>query len=96
VATTLQLPSGCYGIQMPGGQEINGRPGGRISVPDEYVPAIKASNAGRNGILDTQRGTALGTRRGRRCLDQYEQGCTFLAQAWSTSCPRCGSPTQEE
>jgi hypothetical protein len=91
--TTLELPPGCFGIQMPNGQEFNSKPGGKVDVPDEYVPAINASNAGRNGIVTTGRSYALGTPRGMRCTSSE---CGFLAQAWATECPRCKSPTQEE
>lgn len=89
--TTIELPPGCYGMEMPDGREINGRPGGKVDVPDHYVPAIQKSTAGVNGILTTGRSYALGTRRGRRCT-----GCGFLAQAWAIRCPRCESQTQEE
>lgn len=89
--TEMQLPNGCYGIQMPGGEEINSKPGGRIDVPDEYVPYVNASTAGRTGTLSTRRGYSLGTRRGRWCA-----ACRFLAQAWSDRCPKCDGPTQPQ
>jgi hypothetical protein len=91
--TTIELPPGCYGMEMPDGREINGKPGSKVDVPDHYVPAIKASTAGVNGILTTDRSFALGTRRGQRCTNPE---CGFLAQAWAKECPRCESLTQEE
>jgi len=91
--TTIQLPDGCYGVEMPWGESRNAKPGGRISVPDEYVPVIEGSSASRDGLISTQRGFTVGTRRGRPCNDDHEINCLFVAQVWSDACPRCGSTT---
>jgi hypothetical protein len=92
--TTIELPPGCYGVQdSVTGLEFNGKPGGKVDVPDELVPAIQNSSAGRSGTLTTTRSYQIGTKRGRVCTDN---GCGFLAQAWSEKCPRCKSPTREE
>jgi hypothetical protein len=89
--TEIQLPNGCYGLQMPDGKEINSRPGGRVDVPDEYVPLVDGSSAARSGTITTRRGFTLGTREGRWCAP-----CRFLAQGWSDRCPKCNGPTQAQ
>lgn len=92
--TEVTLPNGCFGLQMEStGQEFNAKPGGRVKIPDEYVPELQNSNAARNGIIQVGRAYTLGTKRGRICT-----GCGFHAQAWSETCPRtgCGQPTREE
>lgn len=90
--TELQLPTNCYGIELPNGKPINSsKPGGKIDVPDEWMPAVEGSTAAHSGILPTNRGFSLGTRTGRWCAP-----CRFLAQAWSLECPKCGEPTVEE
>jgi hypothetical protein len=88
--TTIQMPDGCYGLQMPGGKDINSRPGGRVDVPDEYIPFVENSTAAKAGTITTRRGFNLGTRKGRWCA-----ACRFLAQAWSDRCPKCTGPTQQ-
>jgi len=94
--TTIQLPDGCYGVQMPWGEERNAsKAGGRISVPDEYVPVIEGSSAARDGLVSTSRGYSVGTRRGRPCNDDNGKNCLFVAQVWSDHCPSCGSTTGE-
>lgn len=89
----VELPSGCYGLDVPGGGRYNAtRPGGHVTVNDSDARRIKKSN-GESGMLTAGARLTIGTRRGQRCTSQT---CGFLAQAWATKCPRCDSPTVEE
>lgn len=92
----LLLPPGCYGVQAgEGGKQYNGKPGGVVTIDERDVPKIASSTAGRNGLLTANRTYGIGTRAGRLCTDEHGTGCRFLAQAWSETCPKCGSATQE-
>lgn len=92
--TPVTLPPGCYGLNMAStGQEFNSSPGGSVRIPDEYYGELSQSNAARNGLITVGLHVSIGTKRGRVCT---RPGCNFRAQVWSMTCPRDGSPTEEE
>jgi hypothetical protein len=77
---------------MTDGTKYAGKPGGHVTVSDEHAPHIRRQTGGDAGL--TGHGSFrsfMGTRAGRWCA-----ACRFLAQAWSTSCPRCGAATIPE
>lgn len=88
----VALPAGCYGLDMPDGTKYSGKPGSTVTVEDHHAKQVQRSSNAHWGII-SGRGvyTGIGTKRGRRCDD-----CGFLAQAWSTACPRCAGHTTEE
>lgn len=89
----VELPRGCYGLDVPGGGKYNAtRSGGHVVVSDRDASLIKKAN-GESGMLKAGAGVTIGTRNGRRC---DSSDCGFLAQNWSQECPRCGSPTTQE
>lgn len=85
----VAVPNNSLGIEMADGTKYDNQ-GGYVDVADHHAPYINTSLNGRQGFLSTTRFTAIGTRRGRRC-----PGCRFHAQAWSETCPRCNTPTEE-
>jgi hypothetical protein len=87
----VQLPPGCESLKFPGSKPYYGKPGGSVVVADEHAAQIRTSGNGQLGIISGRMTAAVGTRAGRWCAP-----CRFLAQAWSTSCPRCGAETTEE
>jgi hypothetical protein len=88
----VNLPPGAYGVKFAGaGTTPNVRPGSSVQITDEQARMIKKSSNGELGIISGSQAMALGTKAGRWC-----QPCRFLAQAWSTQCPRCGGPTEKE
>lgn len=95
MATRVEMPPGCYGLEMPDGTKYDGRPGRAVHVDNPaHLAQIGKSFAGQHGVVgSTSVMVAVGTRVGRRCQGA---GCGFLGQAWSMSCPRCGSNTREE
>lgn len=89
----VELPKGCYGLDVPGGGRYDAtRPGGHVTVSEGDARKIRKAN-GESGMLTAGAGLVIGTRRGQRCTSQT---CGFLAQVWAKSCPRCNSPTTEE
>ncbi len=92
----VELPKGCYGLDVPGGGKYNAtRSGGSVTVSDRDAAKIKKAN-GQSGMLSAGTALTIGTRTGKRCNDDNDRGCGFLAQGWSISCPRCGSTVTEE
>jgi hypothetical protein len=90
------MPPGCESLKFRPtrsgpGKAYYGKPGGSVDVEPHHADQIANSRNGRLGIISGNPTLALGTRRGRWCVP-----CRFLAQAWSTECPRCGEPTVEE
>lgn len=86
----VQLPKGCYGLEMADGSTYNGKPGGHVDVDDRHAASINTSTNGQLGLVSSTRYLSIGTRVGRRC-----PACQFHAQAWSTTCPRCGTTTED-
>lgn len=93
--TKVNLPGGakggCYGIKMEDGTVYKGRPGKAVEVEDHHARAISKSSNGKLGIVSSSVALGIGTRLGKRCTT-----CGFLAQGWSSSCPRCGGEVLEE
>jgi len=89
--TRVQLPPGCYGVEGVNGQKYSARPGGTLDVPQHVADRISKSTAGATGVLRGGELLSLGTKRGRLCRD-----CRRMWQAWSTTCPRCGEPTEAD
>jgi hypothetical protein len=88
----VNLPPGCAGLRMEDGTHYTGREGGHVTVADEHAPHIRREVGGDAGL--TGHGSFrsfMGTKDGRWC-----SRCRFLAQSWSTLCPRCGEPTVPE
>lgn len=74
---------------MSDGNEFNAKPGGRVDVPDSYVPELQASSAVRSGVISASQSFNLGTKIGRVC-----RPCRRTWQGWSETCPKCGLPTE--
>lgn len=89
----VNLAPGCSGFQMEDGSHYKaGRPGGHVDVEDHHAPYInRLAGNGDAGLLSAKGRHFLGTKKGRWCAT-----CRFLAQGWSTVCPRCGRPTVPE
>jgi hypothetical protein len=93
-ATDITAPPGCKSISMESdGAVFSATRSGTITVPDEYMPELNASNAVRNGILSAGRSYRLGTRQGRVCGAKCSPR---IWQVWTNTCPTCGQPTVPE
>lgn len=86
----VTLPKNSLGIEMADGTKYDNQ-GGYTEVADRHAPYIKKSLNGQQGFLSTTQAISIGTKKGRRC-----PRCHFHAQAWTTTCPRCSTPTIEE
>lgn len=87
----VELPPGCTGLDMADGTRYSGKPGTSVEVDDRHARAVNASQHRSAGVLSATRYARIGTRTGRRC-----PACHFAAQAWTQTCPRCGTDTIEE
>jgi hypothetical protein len=92
VSVRVYLPPGNSGFTMEDGSHYQSRPGGHVDVEDRHAPAInRMLGNGDAGLLSATGRHFIGTKAGRWCAP-----CRFLAQGWSTECPRCGGPTVPE
>lgn len=83
----LTVPKGCVGVEMRGGTKYDASRTGTVDLPDHHAARALANQKDLLG----KPSTAIGTKAGRRC-----PGCRFLAQAWTRTCPRCGTTTVAE
>lgn len=89
---TVQLPTGCKGLDMANGIKYDAdRSGGQVEVSEKDARYINRSWYGQSGVMRGGPQFAFGTRRGRRCIP-----CKRTWNAWSFLCPRCGAETTEE
>jgi hypothetical protein len=88
--TRVQLPDGCYGLDMANGKNYKAdKPGGSVEVSSRDAHFIDTSFYGQAGIMRGSSQFAFGTRKGRRCAP-----CKRTWNAWSDFCPRCGAGTE--
>jgi hypothetical protein len=86
--TSVQLPDGCYGLDMANGKQYTAGPGGRVDVDAADAKFIGTSFYGQSGIMRGGPQFSIGTKTGRWCA-----ACKRAWQNWSASCPRCGADT---
>ncbi len=89
----MQLPEGCFGLDMADGTRYSGRPGDVVTVADEHASAINKSWYRQAGVMRGEMTYAIGTRRARVCTTCRP---TRKWNLWNTTCPRCGQPTDIE
>lgn len=89
----IQLPDGCYGLDMADGKRYSAKPGDYVNVSAGHAAAIKTSYYGQSGIMRGGEQFAVGTRAGRWC-----RACSpaRLWNVWNAQCPRCGHDTTIE
>lgn len=89
----VNLPPGNSSLRFAdGSRAVAGKPGGRVFLSEGQARAVdRMDGNGTAGLVTGNTGHHVGTKRGRWCAP-----CHFLAQAWSTECPRCHAPTEPE
>lgn len=90
MSARVNLPPGCYGLDMADGTRYNANRDGRVLVADRHADAIRAGWYGQAGVMVASEEHRLGTRTTRECRQ-----CTPTRRwnAWNTECPRCGAVT---
>lgn len=93
MSVRTELPPGCSSLRMEDGTRYKARKaGGFVNVSEGHADAInRLSGNGDAGLVTAKGHHFLGTKAGRWC-----EPCRFLAQGWSTECPRCGGATVPE
>lgn len=88
--TKVQLPEGCYGLDMANGKKYKAdKPGGQVEVSAKDAHYIDTSFYGQTGIMSGRESFTFGTRKGQVCAP-----CRRLWNVWSKQCPRCGEDTE--
>jgi len=91
--TRVSVPPGCRGLDMQDGTRYTVPRDGQVHVADRHADAIRRGWYGQSGVMVLADTVQAGTKTTRWC------GCTpggRAWQAWTTVCPRCGTPTTEE
>jgi hypothetical protein len=90
--TRVNLPPGCYGIEVAGYKSRRVKPGSHLDIDNPRVARLigKSSNT-ELGIISNKELVGIGTKAGRWC-----KPCKRLWQAWSETCPKCGLETEPE
>lgn len=91
--TTLSVPPGCTGVELPSGQKIDANRQGKVMIDDPRAEkaALKSVHA-RNGVVarttfgfgHVKRGTA-------KCT-----ACVFTGWSWQKVCTKCGADMKIE
>ncbi len=89
----IQLPEGCYGLDLADGTKYTGKPGTKIDVSDDHARAINKSWYGSAGVMRGEEHLAVGTKKARVCTTCVP---SRRWNVWTTFCPRCGTATSEE
>lgn len=88
--TKVQLPEGCYGLDMADGKKYKAnRPGGTVEVSSKDAHYIDTSFYGQQGIMTGRERFSFGTRKGQWCGP-----CRRLWNVWNKTCPKCGAETE--
>lgn len=93
MSTKVTLPPGCTGLDMGDGTRYSPPYKGSeyVQVDDRHARALRASHHAAHGVVVTGAQFAFGTRTSRVCPP-----CNRVWNAWNTTCPRCGAPTEQE
>jgi hypothetical protein len=83
----VTLPDGCLGLEFSDGTKVDGR-AGAAEVTETQARDIDHSWYRRAGVMRGGVAFSFGTKAGRAC-----RPCKRTWNAWSSTCPRCGAPT---
>jgi hypothetical protein len=90
--TRINLPPGCYGVNIGPFKTPKVKPGSSIDIDNPRVlKMIDKSSNSELGILSSRELVTIRTRNGMRCVP-----CNRLWQVWSKQCPKCGTDTEPE
>ena len=85
--TTLSVPPGCTGIELPNGKKIDANKQGKVEVNDPTVEKFALnSTAGKMGAL----GRTAYSFNVRSSKSKHCSSCAFTGWKWQAVCPHCG------
>jgi len=86
--STLSVPPGCTGIELPNGKKIDANKNGKVTFdnPAEERYALKTTVAQQGVLSRTTMGFGHVKGNTAECT-----GCFFTGWGWQTTCPKCGS-----
>lgn len=93
MSARVNLPPGCYGLDMQDGTRYTANRDGQVLVRDQHAAAIRKGWYGQSGVMVASEEHRIGTRITRVCTTCHP---TRRWNAWNTSCPRCGAVTTLE
>lgn len=92
--TTLSVPPGCTGVELPNGQKIDANKSGKITIDDPKAEkyALKSTAATMGALSRTSYNFNTLSVESKICIP-----CKFTGFAWQTACPKCsGEMTDPE
>ena len=86
--TTLSVPPGCTGVELPNGTKIDANRSGKVTIDDPRLEkAALKSGAAATGVLSrTVMGFGHVKSNTATCTN-----CIFTGWSWQTTCPKCGN-----
>jgi hypothetical protein len=86
--TSISVPPGCTGIELPNGKKIDANRQGKVTIdePRDVRQAMKSGVAQTGVITRTALGFGHVKGGGAECT-----GCFFTGWKWQDTCPKCGS-----
>lgn len=87
--TTLSVPPGCTGVELPTGQKYDADRRGHVDVPDRAEKFALSTNLAKTGVI-AKRVTTLRVGPSRFC-----PACGFEGFRFQTTCPRCRTAMSE-
>ena len=86
--TTISVPPGCTGIELPNGTKVDANRQGQVKTDDPRVERqLKKSTLAKMGVVSTVTHSFNVDRDG----DTICEECHFRGFAWHTVCPKCES-----
>lgn len=91
--TTLTVPPGCMGVELPGGKKLDATRSGKVTLdsPAEERFAMKSTLA-QKGIL-SRATTGFGH---VKANSAHCTKCLFSGWSWQKVCPKCGADMTQE
>lgn len=84
--SSLTVPPGCIGVELPNGQKVNADKNGHIQHNDpRFEKYALSTTGGQTGVI-TKTVTTF-----RAGASNFCTKCVFEGFAWQKVCPKCGA-----
>ena len=86
--TTLSVPPGCTGVELPNGKKLDANKSGKITVDDSVAEKYAMKSTVANMGVLTRASYSFNT---TGVDSKVCSSCPFTGFPWQEECPKCGS-----